>query len=90
MMMIIIITIIIIRMAMLTMTMTVTIMIMVMMMMMTMMMMMMIVGTYGDYSSKPVPVSITTLTYEQKGCREKSRGTKDQLPIDRAILRDFK
>ena len=92
MMMIIIITIIIIRMAMLTMTMTVTIMIMVMMMMMTMMMMMMmmIVGTYGDYSSKSVPVSITTLTYEQKGCREKSRGTKDQLPIDRAILRDFK
>ena len=91
-MMIIIITIIIIRMAMLTMTMTVTIMIMVMMMMMTMMMMMMmmIVGTYGDYSSKSVPVSITTLTYEQKGCREKSRGTKDQLPIDRAILRDFK
>ena len=89
MMMIIIITIIIIRMAMLTMTMTVTIMIMVMMMMMTMMMMM-IVGTYGDYSSKSVPVSITTLTYEQKGCREKSRGTKDQLPIDRAILRDFK
>ena len=72
---------------MLTMTMTVTIMIMVMMMMM---MMMMIVGTYGDYSSKSVPVSITTLTYEQKGCREKSRGTKDQLPIDRAILRDFK
>ena len=94
MMMIIIITIIIIRMAMLSMTMTVTIMIMVMMMMMTMMMMMMmmmmIVGTYGDYSSKSVPVSITTLTYEQKGCREKSRGTKDQLPIDRAILRDFK
>ena len=92
MMMIIIITTIIIRMAMLTMTMTVTIMIMVMMMMMTtmMMMMMMIVGTYGDYSSKSVPVSITTLTYEQKGCREKSRGTKDQLPIDRAILRDFK
>ena len=92
--MIIIITIIIIRMAMLTMTMTVTITIMVMMMMMTMMMMMMmmmmIVGTYGDYSSKSVPVSITTLTYEQKGCREKSRGTKDQLPIDRAILRDFK
>ena len=85
--------IIIIRMAMLTMTMTMTIMIMVMMMMMTttmMMMMMMIVGTYGDYSSKSVPVSITTLTYEQKGCREKSRGTKDQLPIDRAILRDFK
>ena len=86
--------IIIIRMAMLTMTMTVTIMIMVMMMMMTMMMMMMmmmmIVGTYGDYSSKSVPVSITMLTYEQKGCREKSRGTKDQLPIDRAILRDFK
>ena len=84
--------IIIIRMAMLTMTMTVTIMIMVMMMMTTtmMMMMMMIVGTYGDYSSKSVPVSITTLTYEQKGCREKSRGTKDQLPIDRAILRDFK
>ena len=82
--------IIIIRMAMLTMTMTVTIMIMVMMMMTTttmmmMMMMMMIVGTYGDYSSKSVPVSITTLTYEQKGCREKSRGTKDQLPIDRAI-----
>ena len=81
-------------MAMLTMTMTVTIMIMVMMMMMTMMMMMMmmmmIVGTYGDYSSKSVPVSITTLTYEQKGCREKSRRTKDQLPIDRAILRDFK
>ena len=79
---------------MLTMTMTVTIMIMVMMMMTTMMMMMMmmmmIVGTYGDYSSKSVPVSITTLTYEQKGCREKSRGTKDQLPIDRAILRDFK
>ena len=78
---------------MLTMTMTVTIMIMVMMMMTTMMMMMMmmmmIVGTYGDYSSKSVPVSITTLTYEQKGCREKSRGTKDQLPIDRAILRDF-
>lgn len=56
----------------------------------TTMMMMMIVGTYGDYSSKSVPVSITTLTYEQKGCREKSRGTKDQLPIDRAILRDFK
>ena len=84
--------IIIIRMAMLTMTMTMTIMIMVMMMMTTttMMMMMMIVGTYGDYSSKSVPVSITTLTYEQKGCREKSRGTKDQLPIDRAILRDFK
>ena len=79
-------------MAMLTMTMTMTIMIMVMMMMTTttMMMMMMIVGTYGDYSSKSVPVSITTLTYEQKGCREKSRGTKDQLPIDRAILRDFK
>ena len=81
-------------MAMLTMTMTVTIMIMVMMMMMTMMMMMMmmmmIVGTYGDYSSKSVPVSITTLTYEQKGCREKSRGTNDQLPLDRAILRDFK
>ena len=79
---------------MLTMTMTVTIMMMVMMMMMTMMMMMMmmmmIVGTYGDYSSKSVPVSITMLTYEQKGCREKSRGTKDQLPIDRAILRDFK
>ena len=85
---------------MLTMTMTVTIMIMVMMMMTTttmmmmmmmmMIMMMMIVGTYGDYSSKSVPVSITTLTYEQKGCREKSRGTKDQLPIDRAILRDFK
>ena len=86
--------IIIIRMAMLTMTMTVTIMMMVMMMMMTMMMMMMmmmmIVGTYGDYSSKSVPVSITMLTYEQKGYREKSRGTKDQLPIDRAILRDFK
>ena len=79
--------IIIIRMAMLTMTMTMTIMIMVMMMMTTtmMMMMMMIVGTYGDYSSKSVPVSITTLTYEQKGCRETSRGTKDQLPIDRAI-----
>ena len=83
-------------MAMFTMTMTVTIMIMVMMMMTTMtmmmmmMMMMMIVGTYGDYSSKSVPVLITTLTYEQKGCREKSRGTKDQLPIDRAILRDFK
>ena len=77
---------------MLTMTMTMTIMIMVMMMMTTtmMMMMMMIVGTYGDYSSKSVPVSITTLTYEQKGCREKRRGTKDQLPIDRAILRDFK
>ena len=77
---------------MLTMIMTMTIMIMVMMMMTTtmMMMMMMIVGTYGDYSSKSVPVSITTLTYEQKGCREKSRGTKDQLPIDRAILRDFK
>ena len=86
--------IIIIRMAMLTMTMTVTIMIMVMMMMMTMMMMMMmmmmIVGTYGDYSSKSVPVSITMLTYEQKGCREKSRGTKDQLPTDRAILRESK
>ena len=79
---------------MLTMTMTMTIMIMVMMMMMTttmmMMMMMMIVGTYGDYSSKSVPVSITTLTYEQKGCQEKSKGTKDQLPIARAILRDFK
>ena len=55
-----------------------------------MMMMMMIVGTYGDYSSKSVPVSITTLTYEQKGCQEKSKGTKDQLPIARAILRDFK
>ena len=55
-----------------------------------MMMMMMIVGTYGDYSSKSVPVSITTLTYEQNGCQEKSRGTKDQLPIARAILRDCK
>ena len=55
-----------------------------------MMMMMMIVGTYGDYSRKSVPVSITTLTYEQKGCQEKSRGTKDQLPIARAILRDCK
>ena len=61
-----------------------------MVMMTMMMMMMMIVGTYGDYSSKSVLVSITTLTYEQKGCREKSRGTKDQLPIDRVILRDSK
>ena len=27
---------------------------------------------------------------EQKDCYEKSRGTKDQLTIDRAILRDCK
>ena len=27
---------------------------------------------------------------EQKGCRKESRGTKDQLVIDRAILRDCK
>ena len=78
-----------IMMMMMTMTMTMTMMMIMMMIMMMTRMMMMIVGTYGDYSSKFVPVSITTLTYEQKGCREKSRGTKDQLPIDRAILRDF-
>ena len=28
------------------------------------------------------------LPVEQKGCREKSRGTKDQLLIDKMILRD--
>ncbi|MEM7375718.1 MAG: reverse transcriptase family protein [Bacteroidota bacterium] len=30
------------------------------------------------------------LPNEQKGCRKKSRGTKDQLMIDRAILREVK
>ena len=27
---------------------------------------------------------------EQKGCRRKSRGTKDQLLIDKAVLKDCK
>ena len=30
------------------------------------------------------------LPVEQKGCRKKSRGTKDQLLIDKTILRDCK
>ena len=30
------------------------------------------------------------LPEEQKGCRRRSRGTKDQLLIDKAILRDCK
>ena len=30
------------------------------------------------------------LSHEQKGCGKKSRGTKDQLAIDKAILRDCK
>ena len=30
------------------------------------------------------------LPYKQKGCRRKSRGTKDQLLIDKAILKDCK
>ena len=28
------------------------------------------------------------LTEEQKGCRRRSKGTKDQLLIDKAILKD--
>ena len=32
----------------------------------------------------------TLLPDEQKGCRDKSRGTKYQLTIDTAILRDCK
>ena len=27
---------------------------------------------------------------QQKGCRRKSRGTKDQLLIDKAVLKDFR
>ena len=27
---------------------------------------------------------------EQKSCRRKSRGTKDQLLIDKAVLKDYK
>ena len=30
------------------------------------------------------------LLLKQKGCKKKSRGTKDQLLIDKAILRDSK
>ena len=30
------------------------------------------------------------LPNEQKGCMEKSRGTKDQLLIDKAILKNFR
>ena len=30
------------------------------------------------------------LPYEQKGCRKESRGTKEQLLINKTILRDFK
>ena len=37
---------------------------------------------YQHHSQNPL------LLDEQKGCYEKSRGTKDQLTIDKAILRD--
>ena len=30
------------------------------------------------------------LPVEQKGCRKRSRGTKDQLLIDKTILRDYR
>ena len=31
-----------------------------------------------------------TQPFEQKGCRKENRGTKDQLLIDKTVLRDWK
>ena len=39
---------------------------------------------YGHLSCRDL------LPNEQKGCRENSRGTKDQILIDKAILKNFR
>ena len=45
----------------------------------------------GIYSGKLYYLeSERSLPEEQKGCRRKSRGTKDQLLLDKMILRNYK
>ena len=46
-------------------------------------------GTIAEHIYEPLEEN-GLLPEEQKGCRKQSRGTKDQLLIDKAVLKDCK